>query len=173
MLHMQRPSRCRFLLPLFVLIHPMWPPPTCALALSGQTLVQGAIARRFARTFAQGHLDVDATPALMAEYVYHITASVGSGEYAGNSLLTPQLQANPAGFYARRPLADRLWKLPMPTTIVFGTNDWMMHPAVPALVAGTPLLRLAMIEGAGHHLYLDNPGDFRDVVGRSLQRGDA
>lgn len=143
-----------------------------ALGPYGQTLVQRGIGRRFAPTFANGHLDADQTPALMAEYVYHITASAGSGEYAGNALLSPQLQASPAGFYARRPLADRLHQLHMPTTLVFGTNDWMMHRDIPGIVDADPRLQLSMVEGAGHHLYLDNPGRFLEVVSQSLRRGN-
>ncbi|KAI8970861.1 Alpha/Beta hydrolase protein, partial [Pilobolus umbonatus] len=56
------------------------------------------------------------------DYVYHISSSSGSGEFALAAVLAP-------GAYARKPLFHRLAKLTMPTVFIYGDNDWMDYKA--------------------------------------------
>ena len=82
------------------------------------------------------------------EYLYHICAQPGSGEYALSRLLLP-------GAYARLPLSSRLSKLTMPTTFIYGDRDWMDHRhAVKAALSMKVKTKVAVVEEAGHHLYL-------------------
>lgn len=53
------------------------------------------------------------------DYVYHICAQPGSGEYALATLLLP-------GAFARKPLFDRLARLSMPTTFIC-ILDYFIH----------------------------------------------
>merc|ERR1712093_738749 len=54
----------------------------------------------------------------MATYLYQTTALKGSGEYALNHILEP-------GAWARQPLCDRLPRLQVPVSFIYGSNDWM------------------------------------------------
>ncbi|TPX78273.1 hypothetical protein CcCBS67573_g00416 [Chytriomyces confervae] len=80
------------------------------------------------------------------------------------------------GLFARNPLGVRLGKgLPahMPVNILFGDNDWMFgnRNAIVSLdlIARRKKTKLTVIDGAGHHLYLDNPGQFADSVNASVR----
>lgn len=107
---------------------------------------------------------------LLGNYFYHICADKPSGEYALAALLAP-------GAWAREPLHRRLPDLRMPCTFLYGQHDWMdkrhaeeaaqrMHDAI-----------VHSVEGADHHLYIDNPGEFNRLVAEACQlaftrRGD-
>jgi cardiolipin-specific phospholipase len=88
------------------------------------------------------------------DYIYHISAQPGSGEYALGSLLLP-------GAWARRPLANRVHDLKVPTSFIYGKDDWMDYRgALSVLDRFKVPTRIALVENAGHHLYLDNPEGF-------------
>mmetsp|Transcript_40556 Transcript_40556/g.160866 ORF Transcript_40556/g.160866 Transcript_40556/m.160866 type:complete len:314 (-) Transcript_40556:1418-2359(-) len=55
---------------------------------------------------------------VMCEYLYWISVPPASGEYAINHILEP-------GAWARRPLVDRLPKLKIPVSFIYGDKDWM------------------------------------------------
>ena len=49
----------------------------------------------------------------------------------------------------------------MPTTFIYGTNDWMDFRGALTVVDKIPVAtRVALVDQAGHHLYLDNPDGF-------------
>lgn len=57
----------------------------------------------------------------------------------------------------------------MPVTVLFGDNDWMAHPDVPATLSGVSKgLGLVQVPDAGHHLYLDNPAVFHQTLNDGL-----
>ncbi|KAJ3157275.1 hypothetical protein HDU89_002687 [Geranomyces variabilis] len=122
----------------------------------GPGLVHKYTTRRF------GYLD-DAENADLRDYIYHISAQPGSGEFALARLLLP-------GAWARIPLHDRLAKLQMPTTFLYGASDWMDYrsalAAAPAMRVPTTIARVAE---SGHHLYLDNPQAFNNAVIAELE----
>ncbi|KAJ3075702.1 hypothetical protein HK102_005547 [Quaeritorhiza haematococci] len=92
------------------------------------------------------------------DYVYHISALPGSGEYALSGLLLP-------GAWARKPLLDRLANLKMPTSFFYGVGDWMDYKA--ALEASGNMKvphKICRVGNAGHHLYLDNPDAFNAAL---------
>lgn len=123
----------------------------------GPRVVSGWTSRRFA------NLPRDQADALH-RYVYTIFNAPGSGEYALNYLLAP-------GAHARWPLADRAKDIPCDTIWMYGQNDWMDTTggleAIQEIRAHnqnveTPSLHV--IENAGHHIFLDNPHDFNELV---------
>jgi pimeloyl-ACP methyl ester carboxylesterase len=60
-------------------------------------------------------------------YVYHVIAQPGSGEFALKHLLAPLA-------WAKVPLEDRLLDLKVPVTFIYGDEDWMRpEPAQRAL----------------------------------------
>lgn len=96
------------------------------------------------------------------EYAYAIFNAKGSGEYALNYLLAP-------GATARWPLADRAIDIPCPTKWIYGSNDWMDVNAARDVVAeinkkNVHPASLDVVDGAGHHIYLDNPARFNQLV---------
>ncbi|RUS28823.1 Alpha/Beta hydrolase protein [Jimgerdemannia flammicorona] len=90
--------------------------------------------------------------------LYHISSLPGSGEYALAAILAP-------GAYARTPLINRLKDIKMPTTFMYGQQDWMDYKAAERAreFMGVPT-KVLRIPEAGHHLYLDNPKDFDAAV---------
>ena len=52
----------------------------------------------------------------------------------------------------------------MPTQVLFGDNDWMAHPDVPDILAGSDNVGYVEVPKAGHHIYLDNPDVFHAVL---------
>lgn len=83
------------------------------LGPAGPRLVRSYATRRFA------HLDKSEVDSLDS-YIYHISALRGSGEFALSRLLLP-------GAIARKPLYERLPKLKMPVTFMYGDEDWMVN----------------------------------------------
>ncbi|KAJ3336834.1 hypothetical protein HDU93_002074 [Gonapodya sp. JEL0774] len=118
----------------------------------GPDLVQRYTDRRFAFLDESDAKD-------MREYLYHTLALRGSGEYALGSILLP-------GAFAKRPLMDRIGQLKVPTTFVYGSHDWMDYRHALEAAKAMPLDRVKVVrvpEG-GHHLYLDNPPVFNEVI---------
>lgn len=90
----------------------------------------------------------------------------GSGELAITQLVTPEV-------LALVPLADRgflqqLANQNIPTLWVYGDEDWMNVEGGKYCVEKLKKLNvsaeLVIVENSGHHVYLDNPGVFDDLV---------
>lgn len=114
----------------------------------GPMLVGKYSSRRFA---AQSSDDVRD----LHSYIYGTTVLKGSGEFCISHILAP-------GAYARMPIVDRIDKLKVPVTFLYGDNDWMDveggYASQKVLAkAGNRNVGVHVIPGAGHHLYLDNP----------------
>jgi pimeloyl-ACP methyl ester carboxylesterase len=107
---------------------------------------------------------------VVADYLYHLCAAPGSGEFAFARLF------NESGF-AHKPLIASLPSraregvLP-PVTLLYGTHDWMDYSAgvetaelINAAGGRAQCLRVAK---AGHQLFADNPRDFIDKLKRGV-----
>lgn len=122
----------------------------------GASLVHTYTSRRFA------HLDESEQHDLY-DYLYHITSSTGSGEYALAAILAP-------GAFARKPLFHRLANLKMPTVFIYGDYDWMDYrAAVKARKFMQVPSKVILIPEGGHHMYLDNPEDFNHVIREEMK----
>lgn len=104
----------------------------------------------------------------MHDYILNITLAKGSGEYCISHILAP-------GAHARFPLVDRINKLKIPVTFVYGDHDWMDAQggtqSVEALrQAGNGQGRMYVVKNAGHHVYLDNPKATNDLMIKELDR---
>lgn len=105
------------------------------------------------------------------DYIYRVFNAKGSGEYAITRVLD-------FGALARLPLVERIPAKVVenntPILWLYGDKDWMnekagkeAHDEVNRLSKakyGTKLSSYALISNAGHHLYLDNPTEFTEVV---------
>lgn len=95
---------------------------------------------------------------VFAEYTYHITADVGSGEFALGTLMRP-------GAWAKEPLHGRLADLSMPVTFIYGSDDWMDHRyAEEASKSMTVPVKIIRIPETGHQLYLEQPAAFNATI---------
>jgi len=131
------------------------------LAFWGPMVVGKYSARRFAHLTEEEIRD-------MHDYIWHITAAKGSGEYCISHLLAP-------GAFARLPLVDRVHDLKIPVSFIYGDQDWMDPEGGRQAVenmekAGNPDGRLYLVPGAGHHVYLDNPEATDQVILKELGR---
>jgi cardiolipin-specific phospholipase len=104
----------------------------------------------------------------MHDYILNITLAKGSGEYCISHILAP-------GAHARLPLVDRIDKLNIPVTFVYGDNDWMDPSGGSESVenlrkAGNGQGRMYIIPHSGHHVYLDNPKAVNDLLVKELDR---
>ena len=97
------------------------------------------------------------------KYMYHITSASGSGEYALGVVLAP-------GAYARLPLRDRIPHLKdgkLPVWFIYGDRDWMdyRHAEVVREEMGDPdHIQVRRVAEGGHHMYLENPEGFQQVM---------
>ncbi|CAK5275774.1 unnamed protein product [Mycena citricolor] len=104
----------------------------------------------------------------MHDYIQHITLAKGSGEYCISHILAP-------GAHARMPLVDRVAALKIPVTFVYGDHDWMDPEGGEQSVenlrkAGNGNARSYIVNGAGHHVYLDNPDAVNSLLVKELNR---
>eukprot|EP00939_MAST-03C_sp_MAST-3C-sp1_P002648 g2648.t1 len=148
-----------------------------ALGPRGPRVVSKIVQRRF-RSIGWDPQDAK----LVSDYLYHITAAPGSGEFAMNSLLRPIIDSATGrpSVYARKPIEETILDFATtrgndgsssssidfpPTRVLFGDRDWLYEPgaserAVGAMrSSGIDISMGGLLENAGHHLYLDNaPG---------------
>ncbi|KAF8607641.1 alpha/beta-hydrolase [Ceratobasidium sp. AG-I] len=105
----------------------------------------------------------------MHDYIWHITRAKGSGEYCISHLLAP-------GAHARMPLVDRVKDIRVPVTFVYGDHDWMDPEGGRASIkelkqAGNFSSKMYIIQGAGHHVYMDNVKAVNNLLVKELDRG--
>ncbi|CCH42227.1 hypothetical protein BN7_1771 [Wickerhamomyces ciferrii] len=96
-------------------------------------------------------------------YSYNTFVAKGSGEHALTRILAP-------GALARYPLLSRLpGNLQMDSLFMYGDKDWMSKEAGLTISKeinelGPSNSKYQVIKDAGHHIYLDNPVDFKQSV---------
>lgn len=109
------------------------------------------------------------------DYCYRIFNAKGSGEFAITRILG-------VGALAKLPLMDRmpqyLSKNNLPTLWMYGDKDWMnveagreMALEINELAKKQGSGRIAgfkILNNAGHHLYMDNPEEFKDSIFKFL-----
>lgn len=121
----------------------------------GPLLMGGYTRRRF------GSLAQDELQSLHA-YCHGIFTDHSSSEHCLADILAP-------GAFARRPMAQRVAPLKIPIVFLYGDHDWMdirgAYQAREVLhEAGNNDVRIHTVKNAGHHLYLDNPSEFNELL---------
>ncbi|XP_036372105.1 1-acylglycerol-3-phosphate O-acyltransferase ABHD5-like [Megalops cyprinoides] len=91
------------------------------------------------------------------EYVYHLNAQTPSGEEAFKNMTVPY-------GWARRPMLPRLGQLrpDIPIAVIFGSRSSINCNSGSAVKESRPKSRveIAVIRGAGHYVFADQPADF-------------
>ncbi|KAH3674425.1 hypothetical protein WICMUC_003262 [Wickerhamomyces mucosus] len=123
----------------------------------GPTMTSRWSFRRF------GHLENYSEIMKLHVYSYNTFVAKGSGEYALTRILAP-------GALARLPLLSRLPQgLKVNSLWLYGDVDWMSKEAGSTIVGqinshGKVKAEYQVLKNAGHHVYLDNPEDFKDSI---------
>ncbi|KAJ3691135.1 hypothetical protein LUZ61_020299 [Rhynchospora tenuis] len=95
---------------------------------------------------------------IRAEYFYHTLAAKASGELCLKYIFS-------FGAFARKPLLESASEWKVPTTFIYGYEDWMNY-------RGAELARKEMkvsceiirVPQAGHYVFIDNPSAFHEAV---------
>ncbi|MEA3019715.1 MAG: 2-succinyl-6-hydroxy-2,4-cyclohexadiene-carboxylate synthase [Actinomycetota bacterium] len=77
-----------------------------------------------------------------------------------------------AGAGTQAPLWDRLGELTMPVLVIAGADDAKFVALAARFVAALPRAELAVIDGAGHTVHLEQPDAFLAVLDRWLRDHD-
>lgn len=110
-----------------------------------------------------GNIDDTTEMMKLHTYSYRTFVAKASGEYALTRLLAP-------GVLARYPLLSRVpQQIKVDSLWLYGENDWMSKEAGKTIVSeinnrGIVKADYAIISNAGHHIYLDNPMDFKASI---------
>ncbi|KAB1203729.1 Abhydrolase domain-containing protein 4 [Morella rubra] len=129
----------------------------------GRDLVQKYTVARFG-TYATGDRLTDQESRWLTDYVYHTLAAKASGELCLKYIFS-------FGAFARMPLLHSASEWKVPTTFIYGHEDWMSyqgaqearkHMKVPCEIIRVPQ--------AGHFVFIDNPNGFLSAVLHACRR---
>ncbi|XP_049876632.1 1-acylglycerol-3-phosphate O-acyltransferase ABHD5 isoform X2 [Pectinophora gossypiella] len=106
---------------------------------------------------------------VIPEYIYQCNSQTPSGESAFHSLMNGLA-------WAKNPMATRLDKLDpaLPVTVLYGSRSWIDNVAGQTLAEQRPNCKthVQVINGAGHHVYLDKPEVFNKFVNEACASVD-
>uniref|UniRef100_A0A2P2INZ4 1-acylglycerol-3-phosphate O-acyltransferase n=2 Tax=Rhizophora mucronata TaxID=61149 RepID=A0A2P2INZ4_RHIMU len=123
----------------------------------GRDLVHRYTNARFG-VYATGKILTEEESKLLTDYVYHTLAAKASGELCLKYIFS-------FGAFARMPLLQSASEWKVPTTFIYGFQDWMnyqgaqearKHMKVPCEIIRVPQ--------AGHFVFIDNPTGFHSSV---------
>ncbi|KAJ4783448.1 1-acylglycerol-3-phosphate O-acyltransferase [Rhynchospora pubera] len=123
----------------------------------GRNIVQKYTGNRFG-SYSQGDPLTEEESKLLTEYFYHTLAAKASGELCLKYIFS-------FGAFARKPLLESSSEWKVPTTFIYGYEDWMNY-------RGAELARKEMnvpceiirVPQAGHYVFIDNPSGFHEAV---------
>ncbi|XP_072942593.1 1-acylglycerol-3-phosphate O-acyltransferase ABHD5 isoform X2 [Epargyreus clarus] len=107
---------------------------------------------------------------VLPEYIYQCNSQTPSGESAFHTLMS--------GFgWAKNPMVRRVGQLDpaLPVTVLFGARSWVDNSTGQLLVENRHSAKtyVQVINGAGHHVYLDKPEIFNKFVNDACAQADA
>jgi pimeloyl-ACP methyl ester carboxylesterase len=91
------------------------------------------------------------------KYIEMINLLPPSGELALTVLFKP-------GVWAETPLSQRLKELAAPILFIRGSNDWVTNEGGIQTAESPSIVQVTVIEGASHHLYIENPEEMCNVI---------
>ncbi|XP_045501774.1 (Lyso)-N-acylphosphatidylethanolamine lipase isoform X3 [Colias croceus] len=107
---------------------------------------------------------------VIPEYIYQCNSQAPTGESAFHTLMQ--------GFgWAKNPMVHRVEKLDtnLPVTVLYGSRSWVDNSTGQLLSESRPNSKtyVQVINGAGHHIYLDKPDLFNKFVNEACTRADS
>lgn len=123
----------------------------------GPRIVQGYTNVRFV-TGSIGDILNEVESKLLSDYVYHTLAAKASGELCLKYIFA-------FGAFARSPLLKSAPEWKVPTTFIYGYNDWMDYEgAEEARKLMKVPVEIIRVPNAGHFAFLDNSTGFHSAV---------
>ncbi|KAK2398234.1 alpha/beta-Hydrolases superfamily protein [Trifolium repens] len=129
----------------------------------GPDLVHRYTSARFIK-YSTGELLTESESKLLTDYVYHTLAAKASGELCLKYIFS-------FGAFAKSPLLHSAPEWKVPTTFIYGFNDWMnyegaqearKHMKVPCEIIRVPQ--------SGHFVFIENPSAFHSAVFYACRR---
>lgn len=123
----------------------------------GPDLVHKYTSARF-RSYSTGDLLTEEESKLLTDYVYHTVAAKASGELCLKYILS-------FGAFARLPLLHSASEWKVPTTFIYGFEDWVNYQgAQEARKQMKVPCEIIRVPQAGHFVFIDNPSGFHSAV---------
>jgi len=123
----------------------------------GPGLVQRYISARFG-TSSTGELLTDQESALLTDYIYHTLAAKASGELCLKYIFS-------FGAFARKPLLQCASDWKVPTTFIYGQQDWMNYQGAQQVRKDMKVpCEIIRVPQGGHFVFIDNPSAFHSAV---------
>nr|XP_017241300.1 PREDICTED: 1-acylglycerol-3-phosphate O-acyltransferase-like [Daucus carota subsp. sativus] len=123
----------------------------------GPDLVRKYTTNRFG-TYSAGDVLNEEESKLLTDYVYHTLASKASGELCLKYIFS-------FGAFARSPLLNSASEWKVPTSFIYGVDDWMNYEgAVEARKKMNVPCDIIRVPKGGHFVFVDNPVGFHSAV---------
>jgi pimeloyl-ACP methyl ester carboxylesterase len=119
----------------------------------------GPASKSFLDSYMQKFLKHTAQPIrkYFVKYIEMINLLPPSGEFALTVLFRP-------GVWAVTPLSQSLKKLTAPILFIRGSTDWVTIEGALETSDSPSIVQVTVIEGASHHLYIENPEELCNVI---------
>ncbi|KAM6552070.1 hypothetical protein CsatB_001878 [Cannabis sativa] len=129
----------------------------------GPNLVQKYTTARFS-SYSTGNVLTEEESKLLTDYVYHTLAAKASGELCLKYIFS-------FGAFARMPLLHSASEWKVPTTFIYGYEDWMNYQGAQEARKNMKVpCEIIRVPQAGHFVFIDNPNDFHSAVFYACRR---
>ncbi|KAK3424881.1 probable 1-acylglycerol-3-phosphate O-acyltransferase [Eucalyptus grandis] len=129
----------------------------------GPDLVRRYTSARFG-SYAEGSVLMEDESKLLTDYVYHTLAAKASGELCLKYIFA-------FGAFTRSPLLHRASEWKVPTTFIYGVQDWMDYQgAQKARKQMEVPCEIIRVPQGGHFVFIDNPTGFHSAVFHACRR---
>ncbi|XP_051150844.1 1-acylglycerol-3-phosphate O-acyltransferase-like [Andrographis paniculata] len=123
----------------------------------GPDIVRKYTSARFG-SYSEGALLTDEESRLLTDYAYHTVAAKASGELCLKYIFA-------FGAFARMPLLNCAPEWKVPTTFVYGFNDWMSYQGAQAARKHMKVpCEIIRVPRGGHFVFIDNPTAFHSAI---------
>ncbi|KAK9129599.1 hypothetical protein Sjap_010086 [Stephania japonica] len=129
----------------------------------GPDLVRRYTSARFG-TYSTGNTLTEEESRLLTDYVYHTLAAKASGELCLKYIFA-------FGAFARKPLLHCASEWKVPTTFIYGVQDWMdFQGAQEARKHMTVPCEILRVPQGGHFVFIDNPSGFHSAIAYACRK---
>ncbi|XP_076958386.1 putative 1-acylglycerol-3-phosphate O-acyltransferase [Bidens hawaiensis] len=114
--------------------------------------------------FGEGDMLNEEETKLLTDYIYHTLAAKASGELCLKYIFS-------FGAFAKSPLLQRASEWKVPTTFIYGFQDWMNYQGAVDARKNMPVsCEIIRVPKAGHFVFLDNASGFHSAVLHACRR---
>ncbi|XP_078440141.1 alpha/beta-Hydrolases superfamily protein [Wolffia australiana] len=123
----------------------------------GPGLVRKYTSARFG-SYSTGQVLNEEESKLLTDYVYHTLAAKASGELCLKHIFS-------FGAFARQPLLQRASEWKVPTTMIYGCDDWMDYRGAQRAREEMKVpCEIIRVPQGGHFVFIDNPSGFHSAM---------